>query len=370
MKTIQIGNRFEIRSDDLRTHDSLPPQTYVVRFAKLTGFYLELHAPLTVGEKVYGTHRKKVDKVLDAFGRSDRSLGVILSGRKGIGKSIFARLLGTEAVARGIPVLIVEGYVPGIAAYIESIDQEVMVLFDEFDKTFENTQPDGNEPRPQDSMLSLFDGMAPGKKLFVVTCNDIRQLNDYLVNRPGRFHYHFRFEYPSGAEIREYLTDKLDEAYWPEIDAVVAFSRRIDLNYDCLRAIAFELSTGTTFAEAIKDLNIVNVDAALYDLVLHFENGAVVDRYGYELDMFARDRPECVWLRNDGGDCIASVTFLPSASVYDAAQDRIVVSGKDLAVAYDEDDEDLGNEVTKLKASKPTYLSISRHRGKGIHYAV
>ena len=138
MKTIQIGNRFEIYSDDLQTHDFLPPQTYVVRFDKMSGFYLELHTPLAVDEKVYGIHQQKVDKVLCAFGKFNRNLGVILSGKKGIGKSIFARMLGIEAVNRGIPVIIVEQYIPGIASYIESIEQEVMILFDEFDKTFSN----------------------------------------------------------------------------------------------------------------------------------------------------------------------------------------------------------------------------------------
>ena len=120
MKTIQIGSRFEIYTDDLKTHDLLPPQTYVVRFAKMTGFYLVLHAPLEVDEKVYGVHQQKVDKVLSAFGQFSRNLDVILSGKKGIGKSIFARMLGIKAIEQGLPVIIVEQYIPGIASYIES----------------------------------------------------------------------------------------------------------------------------------------------------------------------------------------------------------------------------------------------------------
>ena len=40
-------------------------------------------------------------------------------------------------------------------------------------------------------MLSLFDGLDNGKKLFVITCNEVERLNAYLLNRPGRFHYHF-----------------------------------------------------------------------------------------------------------------------------------------------------------------------------------
>ena len=63
-----------------------------------------------------------------------------------------------------------------------------------------------------------------GKKLFLITCNEIRKLNDYLINRLSRFHYHFRFDYPSYKEIWEYLHDKLEEKYYPE---KLAYAREI-----------------------------------------------------------------------------------------------------------------------------------------------
>lgn len=368
MKTIQIGNKFEIYGDELLTRDLLPPQTYVVRFAKMSGFYLELHAPLKVNEKVYGVHHQKVDKVLSTFDKFDRSLGVILSGKKGIGKSIFARMLGIKAVERGLPVIIVEQYTPGIAAYIESIEQEVMVLFDEFDKTFGNIKSVENESNPQTSLLSLFDGVASGKKLFVVTCNELYQLSDYLVNRPGRFHYHFRFEYPNDAEIREYLTDKLEAKYWPEIDAVVNFSHRVDLNYDCLRSIAFELSTGSTFSEAIRDMNIVNINRVYYDIALSFDNRTVLIAERFEMDMFGQDTPIEVWLKNPRGHYLAAVSFIPSRCVFDPARNCIMLSGEELDIS--EYDDDYEEEIAELKKAKPLYLSITRTRSKNIHYAI
>lgn len=368
MKTIQIGNRFEIYSNDLQTHNLLPPQTYVVRFDKMTGFYLELHTPLEVNEKVYGVHQQKVDKVLNAFSRFDRNLGVILSGKKGIGKSIFARMLGIKAVECGIPVIIVEHYIPGIASYIESIEQEVMVLFDEFDKTFGNIKAGENEPNPQASLLSLFDGVAAGKKLFIVTCNEIFQLNDYLINRPGRFHYHFRFEYPDDQEIREYLCDKLDEQYWPQIDAVIEFSHRVDLNYDCLRSIAFELGTGQNFSDAVRDMNIVNIYQAEYDLTLHLEDRTVLSARGCQIDMFSQDTPENIWLKNSRGRYIASVSFVPSACVFDPSRGCITLNGEDIEIS--EYDDDYQDDVAQLKKTRPVYLSITRTRSKDIHYAV
>ncbi len=43
-------------------------------------------------------------------------------------------------------------YISGIASYIETIDQNIMVLFDEFDKTFGDVKvPDGKSRHRQRS---------------------------------------------------------------------------------------------------------------------------------------------------------------------------------------------------------------------------
>ena len=178
--------------------------TYQVGFNKMSGFFLTAHPDLTViEEKVYGNHEKKADKVLNAFKNVNRNFGVILSGQKGIGKSLFARVLARKSLAQGYPLIIVDQYIPGIANFIASIDQEVLVLFDEFEKSFGKCSD--NERDPQEEMLSLFDGVNGGKKLFIITCNKSSDLNEFLINRPGRFHYHFTFSNPSPEEIEEYL---------------------------------------------------------------------------------------------------------------------------------------------------------------------
>ena len=243
MKIVESSGRLHLYGDDMKAYDQIPAGTYDICFSKMTGFYLVRRPDMVVDEKVYGVASEKAAKVMSTFKVFTRNLGVILSGDKGIGKSLTAKMIAKTAVDAGYPVLLASEYIPGIASFIESITQEVMVLFDEFDKTFRST----NDENPQDTMLSLFDGTTAGKKLFVVTCNQLRDLNDYLVNRPGRFHYHFRFDYPQAEEIRTYLQDKLDPKYYGEIDPVVQFSSRVVLNYDCLRSIAFELNLGTTF---------------------------------------------------------------------------------------------------------------------------
>lgn len=368
MKAIKIGTKVEIYNDAVVTYNELPARSYIVRFEKMTGFYLEEYPDIQVKEdKVYGERLKKVQKVLHSYEKFDRNLGVILSGYKGIGKSMFARLLSEAAVKNGIPIIVVDQYIPGIASYIETIDQNVMVLFDEFDKTFADVKPVEGEVEPQAALLGLFDGIAQGKKLFVITCNDIRKLNEFIVNRPGRFHYHFRFDYPSADEIRTYLSDQLEAAHHNVIDSIVSFSRKVDLNYDCLRAIAFEINNGESLRNAIEDLNIVNLAEERYNLTIHFKNGAPMHVGNRNIDFF-QDEEISVCFSEDDYHEILTVGFWIADSEYDMKNNCSVIAGEKLKITYDEEYDD--ELVEKIKKLLVDHLEIRKVREKSLHYAL
>lgn len=378
MKAINVGdNTYDIFDDTMQVYNELPAQSYVVRFSERRGFFLEEYNDMDVKEpKVYGVHEEKVNKVLNMFDRQDRNLGVILSGDKGIGKSLFAKMLANAAIQKGIPMIVVDRYVPGLASYIEDIEQEVMVLFDEFDKTFGEVKSREGEASPQTNLLSLFDGLSSGKKLFVVTCNELRKLNEYLINRPGRFHYHFRFEYPSANEIRAYLEDKLEVEYYSEIDNVVSFANKISLNYDCLRAIATELNTGLTFSEAIKDLNIVNTEQQLYNVMLRYNNGAVFRAQNVSLDMFGDDDDRCIYMYDKRGRNVIDITFKPCDAVYDTRKFAHIISPDNLKVEYyfgsDGDFAAEGGKTMEevLTSAGVECVVINRKESRSIHYSV
>ena len=274
MHIVESGKRYRIFNNAITTYDQLPPKTYRVDYDPETRIFslLEAHDFEIPETKIYGQHLDKVKKVLNSMDKMNRNLGVILSGDKGIGKSLFSKCLGLKARKKGIPVILVNEYHEGIANFLEEIEQTVMILFDEYDKTF-----DEKKHNCQAEMLSLFDGVSAGKKLFVITCNEIQSLSQYLINRPGRFHYHFRFLYPTADEIRDYMEDKLDKQYYDEIENVIAFSVRKNLNYDCLRSIAFELNNGLKFQEAINDLNIIRISQYKnIKIIVEFENQATL----------------------------------------------------------------------------------------------
>lgn len=274
MHIVESGKRYRIFNNAITTYDQLPPKTYRVDYDPETRIFslLEAHDFEIPETKIYGQHLDKVKKVLNSMDKMNRNLGVILSGDKGIGKSLFSKCLGLKARKKGIPVILVNEYHEGIANFLEEIEQTVMILFDEYDKTF-----DEKKHNCQAEMLSLFDGVSAGKKLFVIICNEIQSLSQYLINRPGRFHYHFRFLYPTADEIRDYMEDKLDKQYYDEIENVIAFSVRMNLNYDCLRSIAFELNNGLKFQQAINDLNIIRISQYKnIKIIVEFENQATL----------------------------------------------------------------------------------------------
>lgn len=284
MKIVKTGDMSRIFSDDLQTFDKIPVGNYKVCFGMMTGFYLEDADSFKLTEQPYGKHPLKIAKVIKLFQNIDRSAGIILSGKKGMGKSMFARLLSVDfAKIFGMPTIIIADAYPGVVDFIESIKQECVVLFDEFEKVFDSGE---NQQRPektagkesQEKMLGLFDGLSQTKRMYVVTVNEIRKVNQYMLNRPGRFHYHLQFGYPSLEEIELYLTDKLKPERHDQIALVRRFSNRFDLNYDSLRAIAFDLNLGYNFLETMEDLNISSTEneSVVYNAAIHHNNGLVI----------------------------------------------------------------------------------------------
>ncbi len=362
MRVIRMGGKYSIVSGEVETYDLLPVRTYVAMYNDVDGFYLMEHADIAVTEKVYGVHDSKVQKVIRAFKIFERSLGIILSGEKGIGKSIFAKMLCQQAIENGYPVVIVDEAYNGIARFIERIEQECVVLFDEFDKTFKSN----NENDEQAKLLSLFDGTAGGKKMYIVTCNELRGLNDYIVNRPGRFHYHLRFEYPNATDIREYLEDKIEKKFYGEIDKVIEFAERINLNYDCLRAIAFELNQGMGFADAIVELNILNVDLEEYDVYLYYETGDVLHRYHYRTNLYDGESGfEWISLYSEQGINVVDVKFEKRHIRYDMKKRMLLIPADKLLLDYGDDEAD-----KKMERPEVIYLAFVKCGKRKLHYVI
>lgn len=268
---IETSGSVRVYDSTVTAHDAFPVGTYKVHFSQKDGFSLMKCDDLAVGpERVYGGREKKVEKIFRTYERTVRSLGVMLTGDKGMGKSLFLRMVAERAIEAGIPVVLVTEDADGIVDFIETLD-ECLVIFDEFEKVFPAGGPRNYQQDRQNQFLTLFDGISTTKRIYCLTVNDIADVSQYIVNRPGRFHYHMRFAYPGPAEVRQFLNDEAPSAAAGEIENAALFSRRMPLNYDHLRAIAFELNhEDAVFADIVEDLNIKSIAPSRYRVDVRF----------------------------------------------------------------------------------------------------
>lgn len=344
---IETGGQVRVYDNAVRAHETFPLGTYRVHFTSKEGFSLVKMEDLTIGdERVYGGRDKKVEKIFRSYGLSDRSLGVMLSGDKGIGKSLFLRMVAEKAREHNLPVVIVQDDNDGIVEFLDSLD-ECLIVFDEFEKIF----PAGRRSlvdgvNRQNQFLSLFDGLSSVKRIYCLTVNDIADVSTYIVNRPGRFHYHMRFEYPGPDEVRQYLVDQAPNANPDEIENVALFSRRANLNYDHLRAIAFELEQpDALFAEIVEDLNIKSVEPSTYKVEAKFPDGKVFSEE-IDINLFERgDVGRTYELKNSTKSIF--VSFLPRDLIFE--NDGRIFAPVDLVEIIDEFDEE--PEISPISVS-------------------
>lgn len=105
MKVVESASNLFLYGNDMKAYDKIPAGTYDIHCSEMTGFYLSRRPDMVINEKVYGVQSGKVAKVLNSFKVFNRNLGVILSGNKGIGKSLTAKMIAIEAVKQGYPVI-------------------------------------------------------------------------------------------------------------------------------------------------------------------------------------------------------------------------------------------------------------------------
>jgi len=135
------GNQFDITAKvNLNLSETLPVGTYSVNFDECSGkFYLETMEDFHLKGKLYGDVVKSVSRILNTSLSWPRSTGVLLVGEKGSGKMLLAHSTRPLLLQRGgIPTIGVNKPWQGdeINAFIQGISQPVLILLDEFEKTY------------------------------------------------------------------------------------------------------------------------------------------------------------------------------------------------------------------------------------------
>lgn len=257
-KFIKINNQILVDqySEDSKI-DKVPNKIYTVKIDERGNFYLEYFLDkFKLPEKIYGDPVNKKKKIINTFLNRTKSLGILLTGKKGSGKTLLTMTISNELIEKyNLPVITINDSFKGesFLKFINSLG-ECVLIFDEFSKTYRSSNEEGE--RGTESLLGLFDGPMASKKLIFLTENKKYSVSDYYMGRPGRIYYHFEYPKLDYSVIEDYYKDiqipqnviKEIQKYYPEI---------FDFSFDVLEAITKEwLLYQEPIEELVKGLNI------------------------------------------------------------------------------------------------------------------
>lgn len=142
--------------------------------------YLAENGELNLPSKIYELNEDKIFKkrVLNSFNNHENSIGVMLAGTKGTGKTMLAKVIAKES---NLPIIIVDSQFPTtrLIGFFKQFSTPVCVIFDEIEKNFNTGR-----------MLDFLDGVEKTtKKLVLMTCNELNKVSEYLQDRCSRIRY-------------------------------------------------------------------------------------------------------------------------------------------------------------------------------------
>lgn len=257
---IKTNREIRLTDSNVESFDLLPKGTYLTKFDPPNNcYFLELTEDFTTPNKLYGNSDMLSSRYVKTFTEGSKNMGILLTGLKGTGKSLTAKL---TALKSNIPVILITEEFTGeeFKSFLNSIKQEVVVFIDEFEKVYVDDDS-------QQSLLSLLDGIFEGKKLFIFTSNMKNRINQYMLNRPGRIRYLAEYDSLDEYIITEVIEDILiDKTQTKDLLSVIDVLGTISM--DVLVGLITEMNSYDEGAKvAIKYLNIRPEDSQ-YSVVI------------------------------------------------------------------------------------------------------
>lgn len=249
---IRDGSKFTVHdSADISVCSDLPLGTYLIRKDPRTEeYYLVVTEDFEPLNKYYGDTQSLSKRILSTYYDRNKNTGVLLSGEKGSGKSLLAKLVSIQARQRNMPTIVInEPHFGDIFnKFVSLLNTPCVILFDEFEKVY-------SDSRHQSLILTLLDGGISTNHLFILTCNTRLGLNNHLLNRPGRIYYSIEYKGLDEDFILSYCKDnKLSAEHTLE---VIKISKLFsEFNFDMLQALVEEhLRYGESIFDIMKFVN-------------------------------------------------------------------------------------------------------------------
>lgn len=252
----QADRIIPMKLDDSFTKDKLLPKIYNVNFHQTSGFYLTIEKNrFILPKKVYGVADDRLERVIRAFETRDVSTGVLLTGKKGSGKTFLSQSVANTLLDKGFPVLLIDSPYKGDSffSFLNDIG-ECVIIFDEFAKNYSR---DGNSEQSQESLLGLFDGVKSQRRLIFVIENNKYKIAKHFINRPGRLLYHFEYGKLEKSVILDYCSDQNLEKKIID-DILSLYYTSSEFSFDILKSIVDEYKR---YPSPIPDIaDVLNID--------------------------------------------------------------------------------------------------------------
>lgn len=204
----------------------------------MSGWWLDRYsAEFEFPFKVYAASTDIIARITKFWTTNRGNVGVLMNGLRGAGKTMTAQLLANSLIKeRNLPILVVKEPVP-LQLIFDSIQQDMMVIFDEFEKTHDKPH--------QQEILSAIDGMARSKnaRLIIFTTNN-PTMDENFKDRPSRIHYNFEFQRVADEVIEGLINDGLpaDLMHFKQ-DIFDFLHTRYICTIDIVRAVIAEVKT-------------------------------------------------------------------------------------------------------------------------------
>lgn len=297
--------------NSLEIKDRLEPKNYSFNYEEkhMTCWLEDLNDFITP-EKIYDVDKTLREYIVTSQKSQESNLGVLLTGNKGQGKSLTAKLLCKEI---DLPIIIINKPIPNtidFVRFLNGIKQDFCLFVDEFEKIFHiKSTNNPSDYHTQDVFLSFMDGVLTNKHkvLFLLTTND--SVHDFFINRPSRIKFLQEYNELSQELFDMIVDDKLvNKAYKKDLEDSVSL---INMNIDLLISIVNDINRyDKPFSEFKKFYNYKE-QSYNYDLEITKEDGK---KFGKIVHL--KDKIRTTTKNIDDYEVIEMVKFTPDEIIF------------------------------------------------------